>query len=262
MTYKPVRTLIALGVLSLGLVVSPLTGSAQAESKSASTWYQATLNPLNGSAASGWLTVELRGDTAIVHEEVNDLAGTFRQSRFRHLQSIRVNGLGTCPAVSADTNGDGVISTTEGVASYGVVGATLSVKGGTSPRDATKIEDAPAGPGYGYDRTIVLPAATAEQIRSGKAVVVVHGVMAARLSPRLQAAKSDVVPSLPLAVTLPALCGTLHLSQLGAIPTGGAQTGDGGSQPLDTDAWRAAAAASFALSAGCLWLWRRSAVRR
>ncbi len=40
-------------------------------------------------------------------------------------------------------------------------------------------------------------------------MIVVHGLDPATLSKKAQAEKSDLVPSLPLAATSPALCGAL-----------------------------------------------------
>jgi hypothetical protein len=53
-------------------------------------------------------------------------------------------------------------------------------------------------------------------------VIVVHGLDPATLSKKAQGEKSDLVPSLPLAATSPALCGALS-----AMPAGGPQTGSG-----------------------------------
>ncbi len=256
-TAGPVTALAALG---LALVSPALTAGAQAETTS-TTWYQATLNPLNNSGASGWLTLKLAGNTATIHEEVSSLAATFMGAAYPHVQHIHINGAGMCPAASADKNGDGVVNTTEGGPAYGAIGTTLSVKGGTSPSDGTNVTIAPGGADFAYDRTITLDSATLSQVKAGNAVIVVHGLDPATLSKKAQAEKSDLVPSLPLAATSPALCGPLNVAQLGSIPVGGAQTGDGGSTSGDNTALQAAGAMSLATAAGALLFWRRSAAR-
>jgi hypothetical protein len=64
-------------------------------------------------------------------------------------------------------------------------------------------------------------------LKAGKAVVVVHGLDPATLSKQAQGEKSDLVPSLPLAATSPALCGALTASQMTSMPAGAANTGGG-----------------------------------
>jgi hypothetical protein len=73
-----------------------------------------------------------------------------------------------------------------------------------------------------YARTITLSPAAVASLRKGIAVVVVHGDDPRTLGRKARNEKSDVVPSLPLAVTSPALCGVLQ-----PMPAGGAATGTG-----------------------------------
>ncbi len=260
MQKKTAGPLAALAALGLTLVSPALTAGAQAAS-SDGTWYQATLNPLNHATGSGWLTLKLNGSQATIHEEVSGLAATFMGAAYPHVQHIHINGAGMCPAPSADKNADGVVNTTEGQPAYGAIGTTLSVSGGTTPSDAANVKIAPGGAGFAYDRTITLDSATLSQVKAGNAVIVVHGLDPATLSTKAQGEKSDLVPSLPLAATSPALCGALNVAQLGSIPTGGAQTGDGGSTATDNTTMQVAGATSLALAAGALVLWRRSSVR-
>ena len=190
--------------------------------------YQATLDPLNHSGGSGMATVTVHGRTADIHVTWSGLASTFGGNPYPHVQHIHIGGQGTCPGPSADKNGDGVISTTEGGPAYGGVSTTLSVKGDTSPNAATDIKIAPSGSSTDYRRTIRLSSDTLSSLRDGTGVVVVHGLDPATLSKRAQKEKSDLVPSLPLAATSPALCGTLT-----AMPTGGVATGTGSTAGLE-----------------------------
>jgi hypothetical protein len=140
------------------------------------------------------------------------------------VQHIHVGGKGQCPAPGADANGDGVISTTEGAPAYGKIGTTLSTSGDTSPAAGLDLKVAGQGGAYTIDRSFPLNAETKAALQNGTAVVVVHGLDPATLSAAGQAAKSDLVPSLPLAATSPALCGTLAVGQMN-MPVGGADTG-------------------------------------
>jgi hypothetical protein len=255
---KSTAPLAALAALGLTLSAPAFTGMAQAQG-SGSTTYQADLQPLNHATGSGSLSLSLDGSTATVTEHVSGLAATFMDAPFPHVQHIHISAKGECPTMSADKNGDGVISTTEGGPSYGPIGTTLSVKGGTSPKDATNVKIAPGGDSFSYSRTIALSSDSVSQIKAGTAVIVVHGLDPATLSKKAQKEKSDLVPSLPLAATSPALCGSLQASQMGAVPSGGAGTGDGGSATGTSPTLEATGAAALIASMLALVFWRRSA---
>ena len=87
------------------------------------------------------LSLSLNGTTATVTEHWSGLAAKFGDAAYPHVQHIHIGAMGTCPTTSADKNGDGVISTTEGAASYGGIGATLSVSGDTSPGGGDEHQD-------------------------------------------------------------------------------------------------------------------------
>jgi hypothetical protein len=192
------------------------------------TSYQATLAPLNHSTASGTLMLSLDGSQATITEHVTGLAATFNGAPYPHVQHIHINGQGQCPTTAADMNSDGVISTTEGQPAYGPIGATLSTSGPTTPAAATVLTVAPSGASFDYSRTFTLDSATMSAIQANKAVIVVHGLDPTTLSAKAQGEKSDLVPSLPLAATSPALCGVLTAAQMSAVPSGGVATGAGG----------------------------------
>lgn len=212
--------------LAAAAAVTAMSPMAMANADGGTT-YGAPLNPLNNSSGSGMLTMALNGNVATVTEHWSGLASTFSGAAYPHVQHIHVGGQGVCPSTSADANNDGVISTTEGAAAYGGIGTTLSVKGDTSPAAGTNIMIAPSGPSVNYSRTITVSSQVAQSIKSGTAVIVVHGLDPTTLSKQAQGEKSDLVPSLPLAATSPALCGTLTAMpgapQTGYGPTGGNQ---------------------------------------
>ncbi len=223
--------LAAAGAVSLGGFAL-----AAAPAGAATVSYQANLAAVNGSGASGQFMLTLDGNQATITETASGLAATFSGAAYPHVQHIHIDGQGACPTMAADTSGDGVISTTEGGPAYGAIGTTLSVSGPTTPAAGTVLNIAPSGASINYSRTITLDAATVSAIQANKAVIVVHGLDPSTLSAKAQAEKSDLVPTLPLAATSPALCGVLAVSQTSAVPTGGAATGAGGtsgSQPIE-----------------------------
>lgn len=219
-TMKKKSTLFIVPVMALGAVVLS-AGPAFAASNSS---YQATLGQLNGSSASGTVMVTVNGDQATITEKISGLPASFMGKPYPHVQHIHVGGEGVCPTPNADKNGDGVVSTTEGEPSYGPIAVTLSTSGDTSPKAGTDLAIAPSGASFTYNRTITLDAATLAGLKDGKASVVVHGLDPATLSKAGQDAKSELVPSLPLAATSPALCGELASSQM-ALPNGAPDTG-------------------------------------
>lgn len=227
----PVRKALLASLAAGALSVAGLA-MATAPAGAATTSYQATLAPLNNSGASGTLMLTLDGDQATITEQATGLAATFSDAPYPHVQHIHVNGAGTCPATTADANGDGVISTTEGAAAYGGIGTTLSTSGPTTPAAGTTLNIAPSGATIDYSRTITLDATTVAAIQADKAVIVVHGLDPSTLSTQAQGEKSDLVPSLPLAATSPALCGVLAVSQTAAA-NGGVATGAGGTSGVE-----------------------------
>jgi hypothetical protein len=80
-------------------------------------------------------------------------------------------------------------------------------------------------------------------------VIVVHGLDPATLPTAAQSEPSDLVPSLPLAATSPALCGTLTASQMTSMPSGAADTGGGSTAGLQDEGLIAGGAALLAAAA-------------
>jgi hypothetical protein len=248
----------ALRVLApLAAVAVPLAFAAGPALAATGTSYQATLNPLNHSTGSGTAMITLNGSTATVTESWMGLASQFGGAPYPHVQHIHIGAMGTCPGPSADKNGDGVVSTTEGASAYGAIGTTLSVKGDTSPAAGTNIKIAPAGSSTDYKRTIQLDSKTVASIKNGTAVIVVHGLDPTTLSKKAQGEKSDLVPSLPLAATSPALCGALN-----AMPSGGVNTGTGSTAGTEDSGLLGLAGGLFAAGAGiAMYTVRRRTVK-
>lgn len=222
----------------------------------ASMTYRATLEPLNNSGASGSVTVVLNGNQAKITEEVSGLAAEFDGKPYPHVQHIHGEAQGISPPPSADKNGDGVVNTAEGLPFYGKILTTLSKTGDTSPDAATTLEVAPSGAEFSYARTITLSSAAVKSLKAGKAVVVIHGLDPATLSEEAQAAKSELVPALPLAATSPALSGTLVAAQTSTLPDGGVNTGGGSTSGIQ-DGILYVLSAGLMLVAGILLIVRR-----
>ncbi|XTR52232.1 LPXTG cell wall anchor domain-containing protein [Pseudarthrobacter sp. So.54] len=86
-------------------------------------------------------------------------------------------------------------------------------------------------------------------------MVVVHGLDPATLSAAGQAAKSDLAPTLPLAATSPALCGTLTAGQMKMA--GGADTGVSQETGTDTGALAVGGGLALVALAGGAYVVRR-----
>jgi hypothetical protein len=247
---RSLRLLAPLATAAIAVAVGPMA-NAQADSGNS---YMATLNPLNHATGSGTLMLKLSGNTATVTEHWSGLAADFSGSPYPHVQHIHIGAAGTCPTASADKNNDGVVSTTEGASFYGGIGTTLSVSGDTSPAAGTNIKIAPAGASTDYSRTIQLSSDVVASLQDGTAVIVVHGLDPTTLSKKAQGEKSDLVPSLPLAATSPALCGALS-----AMPMGGPQTGSGSTAgPEDLGLFALGGGLMAAAAGGAIWLRRRN----
>ncbi|MBO2459928.1 hypothetical protein [Actinomadura violacea] len=240
----------AVGLALMAAVPTALAGTALADTGSGAArevTYQAQLRPLNHQTGSGRLTLRLRGSTATITERYSGLAARFGGKPYPHLQHIHGGARGMCPPMSADKNGDGVVSTAEGMPFYGPIQTTLSVTGDVTPRGGTNLAIAPKGPSLRYERTITLSPAAVASLHKGIAVVVVHGDDPRLLGRKARTEKSELVPSLPLAVTSPALCGVLK-----AMPAGGAATGTGSTAATGRAAAIGPAAGAWLFGAGAV----------
>jgi hypothetical protein len=177
--------------------------------------YHATLNPVNHSGGSGSVTVKMHGDQATVTEHFSGLAAKFKGGPFPHVQHIHGLAKGVCPTMSADKNGDGVVSTPEAAPDYGMIQSTLTSKGSVSPKQALNLKVAQMGSSTNYHRSFTVNSKTMKALKNHNAVVVVHGLNPNSLPKKAQQEKSPLKKSLPLAATAPALCGPLQQAAAG-----------------------------------------------
>jgi hypothetical protein len=136
--------------------------------------HHVALDTLNHSGASGVANLALRGDQLTVI--INSRGLTPGQPHAQHLH-YSLNAAHTCPPLSADTNGDGVISLAEGVPYYGGVDISLTTSGDSLPSSALALNRMPVAKANGtlhYKRTFTVTPAQAAHITDF--VIVQHGI--------------------------------------------------------------------------------------
>lgn len=119
-----------------------------------------------------------------------------------------------CPTLSDDSNGDGQLTTAEGVPAYGPIALSLTTSGDTSPASGLAIDrfsTAPMG-SIDYEREGIFPTGkgVAKAIAMGQGVVVIHGLDRNGDGTYSGERKSELDASLPAEATDPALCGVLQ----------------------------------------------------
>lgn len=219
---------ITRAAIATGLATLPLALAAPAAHADNTVHF--TLNPLNGSGASSQATVTAHSDGSLtVHIE-----GTGFTPNAPHAQHIHGDASGkqfTCPTAAADKNGDGQISTEEGVPSYGGVFISLTTKGDTSAKSGLAVDRMPVADAQGnltYDRTIPASAVPQGTIANLSHLhIVQHGLdVNGNGKYDLKAlgesvfAKSLGVKGIPEEATNPATCGEV-------VPAGAVNTGSG-----------------------------------
>ncbi|WP_216853202.1 superoxide dismutase family protein [Phytoactinopolyspora halotolerans] len=194
--------------------------------------YSITVEQLNGSGVEGSavITLEENGDLA-VHVEASGLVPG--QPHAQHIHgSTDLDTDFTCPGPDADEDGDGIVSTAEGLPAYGDIHISLTTEGDSSPDSGLAVERMPVADDNGnleYSRTFSadeLPDGTAAAIRNLH--IVQHGIdVNGNGEYDADAGQSSLDPELPLEATAPASCGMIEGSNISDIPGGGVDTGNG-----------------------------------
>jgi hypothetical protein len=170
--------------------------------------FVADLNPLNHSGAHGHALLQKDGrklDTKIY--------STGMAPKLPHAQHIHgmAQAISECPTLAADTNGDGLITTAEGLPSYGPIQVSLTTRGDTSPASALAVNRFPVANSVGflrYDRDFSVSPKVARNL--GKFAIVQHGVdLNHNGRYDFSAGPSELDPSLPQEATIPANCGVI-----------------------------------------------------
>ena len=172
--------------------------------------FQADLDPLNNSGASGTANLALEGD-----QLTTDIASEGLAPGLPHAQHIHglEQAISECPTILNDQNGDNLVNTTEGEPSYGPILTSLTTEGDTSPESALAVDRFPVANEDGtlsYGRTFGVPTNVADRL--GEFAIVQHGVdlNGNGVYDEEAAGPSDLDPSLPQEATIPANCGVIE----------------------------------------------------
>jgi len=172
--------------------------------------FKADLKPLNRSGAEGHAILEKEG-TKKLETEINSHGLAAKLPHAQHIHGFK-KAVSECPTLAASGR-DNLITTAEGLPSYGPIQVSLTTKGDTSPKSALAVDRFPVANAKGtveYERTFSVPANVAKNL--GKKVIVQHGVDLnnnGRYDFKA-AGKSELDPSLPQEATIPATCGVIN----------------------------------------------------
>ena len=233
-------TRTTLAVTALGLSAAFAT-AGPAMAADGSVQGELTPVPVNGVDGSGQAMVEISGTTLSF-----TLAATGLLDGAPHAAHIHYgeDSRNTCPteadntaaALEGEADPAQHLTTTETGAAYGPIVVSLTTSGDTSPDSGLAVDRFAATADIDYSRgDVQVTEEVAEDILSGEAAVVVHGVDHdgdGTYSPG-ERGVSDLDPSLPGEATDPAICGVLNASQMGAMPGGGVDTGAGATSGVE-----------------------------
>ncbi|WCO65739.1 CHRD domain-containing protein [Iamia majanohamensis] len=250
------RRLPLLAALGLaGSLALPMTAGAQ-ESPEV---FQADLQELNGSGATGTATLTLDGDQLTVEIQSQGLAPGLPHAQHIHGDLPEMELVSECPTVADDGDGDGLVSVVEGQPRYGMIKSSITTEGDTGPDSGLAVERFPTAGDDGsvsYSRTYTVGPDVSDDL--GEYAVVQHGVDLDGSGMYDGDAPSSLDPELPLEATIPANCGTLAAMPGGGVDTGAGGTaaseGTSGSDVLPLGLMAGGGAAALA---GALWLGRR-----
>ncbi|MFF1923869.1 hypothetical protein ACFVW8_25265 [Streptomyces sp. NPDC058221] len=252
--------LVVPAALTLGAAVPAMAHDSHATGSTTKAadgdTYQIDLEQLNDSGAHGTAMVSVEGDKLTVKIEAEGLVPG--QPHAQHIHGSTDGHDFRCPDRSADKNGDGIITTAEGLPMYGDINISLTTKGDTSKDSGLAVDRMPVAGKDGklsYSRTITVSQAVAEHIKDLH--VVQHGI-----DPNGNATydfgkgKSELDPKLPQEATAPASCGMVKGAAVGSMPAGGVETGTGTTEGVESPGLLAAGGAAV-LAAGGLFVVRR-----
>jgi hypothetical protein len=227
-----VRLSRALLALPAAALVLAFPGVAHADES-----VQVQLQDLNETGATGTatLTATSGGDLKVM---IRSKGMTPNSPHAQHVHGA-ANGMDFhCPDKSADANGNGYVSTEEGLKMYGDIFISLTTTGDTTKASGLAVDRMPKADAKGnlsYERTIPaaeLPKGTIEHLKDLH--LVQHGIDANKNGTYdMEAlgestfAKSIGVNGIPAEATDPATCGMVSGAAAGSVPAGGVATGDG-----------------------------------
>jgi hypothetical protein len=172
--------------------------------------YKAHLKALNRSGAEGHAILKKEGNKKVA-TEIHTKGLAPKLPHAQHIHGFK-KAVSECPTLAASGR-DNLITTAEGLPSYGPIQVSLTTKGDTSPESALAVDRFPVANAKGsveYERTLMVSAEVAKNL--GKKAIVQHGV---DLNDNGKydfkaAGKSELDPSLPQEATIPATCGVIN----------------------------------------------------
>ena len=196
--------LLLVAALSVGLA-----SVAFAQGSIGPRYFEAELNPLNRSGADGQAILKKEGRKLQTKIYSTDMAPKLPHAQ--HIHGFK-QAVSECPTLAASGRDD-LITTVEGLPSYGPIQVSLTTRGDTSPDSGLAVSRFPVANSIGflrYERTFSVPSGVASNL--GKKAIVQHGVDLnhnVRYDYR-SAGKSELDPSLPHEATIPANCGVIN----------------------------------------------------
>ncbi|MFE6703214.1 hypothetical protein [Streptomyces sp. NPDC057718] len=258
-TTRLAALLVLPAALTLGVSVPALAheGHPAATTKAADgDTYQIDLEQLNDSGASGAALVSLEGDKLTVKIDAQGLVPG--QPHAQHIHGSTDGHDFRCPDKSADKDGDGIVTTAEGLPQYGDINISLTTKGDTSKDSGLAVDRMPVADKNGkltYSRTITVSQDVADHLKDLH--VVQHGIDRNDDGKYdFGAGKSELDPKLPQEATAPANCGMVKGAAVGSMPVGGVETGGGTTDGVESPGLLAAGGTAV-LAAGGLFAVRR-----
>ncbi len=196
--------LLLVAALTVGLA-----SVALAQGTTAQRYFKADLNPLNRSGAEGTAILKKEGTKVTTRIYSTGMAPNLPHAQ--HIHGFK-QAVSECPTLAASGR-DNLITTVEGLPSYGPIQVSLTTRGDTSPASALAVGRFPVANSVGflkYERTLFVSRNVASNL--GKKAIVQHGVDLnhnGRYDFR-SAGRSELDPSLPQEATIPANCGVIN----------------------------------------------------
>ncbi|MZD04639.1 hypothetical protein GTW43_06010 [Streptomyces sp. SID5785] len=254
MSARHIARLTALAAVPAALALSAVPAAAHDghDGSTAGHTYQVDLDQLNDSGATGTAMLTVEGTRLTVKIQASGLVPG--QPHAQHIHGSTEGHDFHCPDPSADKNKDGIITTAEGLPSYGDINISLTTKGDTSKNSGLAVDRMPVADSNGklsYERTITVSQAVADHIKDLH--VVQHGI-----DPNgngkydFGKGKSELDPKLPQEATAPTDCGMVKGAAVGSMPSGGVETGRGSTQGVEAPGLIAGGGAALTAGAAVL----------
>ncbi|HSL56832.1 MAG TPA: DUF4214 domain-containing protein [Acidimicrobiales bacterium] len=202
----------AVSAVALAAVLFAAPASAQASGDDLEKTFAADLAPINV-PGGGTAEVTVSGGQATVIIEAADLSPAVAPHA-QHIHGV-IGAPNQCPDPdTADSDGDGIVTTAEGVPFYGGIQVALTTSGDMSPDSGLATDRFPVteGGAYTYERTFPIAQQIADSL--GNHVIVIHGADLNASGEYDGDARSSINPDLPLEATVPTACGELMLRNI------------------------------------------------